>query len=186
MFRVIKNKVKNVKAYRLGDENPVIDQMIAEGKIRVLENGQYEIFSQEVLKSGAEHGELASAGDYVKLDSTGNPYPNDISFFAANHRHISGDDYEQIPKPILAWSAEEPMCEEIRFLVREKGLVLDPEDPEHYYTAPLCRTIEAADIHAVLIFYSILYGDDGDIKDISYNLVEKKEFEKDYSIMDDL
>ena len=186
MFCVIKNKKNKVKAYRLGDENPVIDRLIAEGKIRVLENGKYEIFSQEVLKAGVEHGELASAGDYIKLDRADMPYPNDALFFASNHRHLSGDDYEQIPKPLQAWNSEQPMCEEIRFLVREKGLVLDPEDPEHYYTAPLCETIEAADINAVLILYSVLYGDDGDIKDISYNLVERKVFEEDYSIMDDL
>lgn len=183
MFRVIKNKGKYVKAYRLGDKNPVVDQLIAEGKIKVLPNGEYEVFSQEVIRAQAEHGEAASAGDYVKVDGTGSPYPNDASFFAANHRHIAGDDYEQIPKPMSAWSAEEPMCEEIRFLIREKGLVLNPEDPERYYTAPLWGTVEAGRKDAVLIMYSVSRGNDGDIKDISYNLITREQFEKDYSVI---
>lgn len=180
MFKVIKKQGKIQKAYRLGENSPVLVRLMEEGKIKISGDGKYEIFSQEVLKSGSVHGEQASAGDYVKLDSTGAPYPNEAAFFEKNHRHISGDDYEQIPVPLLAWSEKEPVCEEIRYLIQNKGLILNPEDPEHYYTAPLWGTVEAADIHAVLIFYSILYGKQGEIEDISYNLVERSEFEKNY------
>ena len=181
MFKVIKNKGNILKAYRLGSDSPVLSKLIAEGKVVLRKDGRYEIFSREVQKAGAEHGELASAGDYIKLDGTGAPYPNDAAFFEANHKHLSGDVYEQLPKILCAWDAKEPMCEEIRFLVREKGLILDPTCPERYYTVPLWGTREAGDIRAVLIFYSIFYRDDGTIADASFNLVERKEFEETYS-----
>lgn len=183
MFRVIKNKGKIVKAYRLGEESPAINQLIAEGKIVSLENGKYEVFSQEALKGGSGHGELASAGDYVKVDSTGAPYPNDALYFKENHRQISGDEYEQIPKILAAWNAREPMCREIEFLIREKELVLDTEHPEQYYRASLWGTTEVADINAVLIFYSISYREDGTVEDASFNLVEGKEFERTYELV---
>ncbi len=181
MFRVIKNRGNILHAYRLGSDSPVLARLAAEGKIVQRKDGRYEIFSQEVQRSGAEHGELASAGDYVKLDSTGAPYPNDAAFFEANHRHLSGDMYEQLPKVLLAWDAKEPMCEEIRFLIREKGLVLDPACPERYYTVPLWGTTEAGDTRAVLVFYSVSYREDGTVADASFNLVERTEFERTYS-----
>ena len=88
MFRVIKNEGKKVGAYKLGEKNPVIDKLIKDKKIIDLNNGKFEVFSQEVIKAGSEHGELANQGDYIKIDSTGAPYPNSASYFIENHKHI--------------------------------------------------------------------------------------------------
>ena len=65
--------------------------------------------------------------------------------------------------------------------MEQKGLVLSEEHPERFYTVPLWGTVEAADINAVLIFYSITYENDGTVKDASFNLIEKSEFEKTYN-----
>ena len=81
MFKVIKKQGKIQKAYRLGENSPVLVRLMEEGKIKTSGDGKYEIFSQEVLKSGAVRGEQALAGDYVKLDSTGAPYPNKAAFY---------------------------------------------------------------------------------------------------------
>lgn len=75
MYYVIKNKRNIQKAYRLGSKHPVIEHMIKEAK----------------------HGEAATIGDYIKIDGTGYPYPNEKSYFEANHRLIKGDEYEQKP-----------------------------------------------------------------------------------------
>ncbi|MCR5608870.1 MAG: hypothetical protein K6G26_07380 [Lachnospiraceae bacterium] len=180
MYKVIKNKGKMVEAYKLGEKNPVVEKLIDENKIVDLKNGKYEIFSQEVLKAESKHGELANAGDYIKIDSSGAPYPNTEKFFNENHKYIEGDTYEQIPKELIAWDACEPVCDEIKFLTDNMGLVIDENNPEKYYTAPLWGTIEVADKKAVIIFYDILYNEDGSVKSAEYNLVERNEFEKTY------
>ena len=110
MRLVIKKQGKIVKAYRLNDESVMIKELISKKLIQKLSDDEYEIFSLEA-KNGK--GEIAKKGDYIKLSSTGEPYPNDAGFFEANHRHISEDDYEQIPKPLKAWTAEDEMNEYI-------------------------------------------------------------------------
>ena len=180
MRKAIKTKGKSVFAYRLGDRSAVVEQLMREGKIAVLENGDFEIFSQEAVNGGSGHGQVANADDYVKIDSMGYPYPNDAEFFAANHRHIAGDEYEQLPKELDAWTEDEPMCPEIEFLVREKGLLLDETDPARYFSALLWGTMEAAAKDAVLIFYHIDRDAEGAILDAEFNFVERSEFEKTY------
>lgn len=185
MYKVIKNKKKTVKAYCLGTDHPVIAKLIEEGKIVPVDKETYEIFSLEVLNSGAKHGALAHAGDYVKIDSGGYPYHNTAQFFAENHIRIKGitdgDEYYQKNKPLAAWDWKEPMCREIEYLIKEKGLILDEEHPESYYTAPLFGTIEVQKNDAVLVFYSITYDENGEITDADYNLIDRLEFEKTYS-----
>ena len=181
MFKVIKKTGVIRKAYELGTTNSFLTQLLLERKIVPISGGkQYEIFSREAVSGDSKHGQIAEKGDWVKLDSSGYPYPNKKEEFEKNHRYIAEDTYEEIPKELNAWNAKEPMCEEIAFLMREKGLVLDAEHPERYYTAPLWGTIESADKDAVLLFYDICYGEDGMIKDAVFNFVEKTEFEKIY------
>lgn len=181
MFNVVKNKGNIVKAYKLGDNHPIINKLISEKKIKCLENGKYEVFSQEALNAGSGHGQIAYAGDYVKIDSSGAPYPNDNEYFITNHKHLEGDEYEQIPKELKAWDVNEPMCDEVQFLIDKKGLTLDKSNPEQYYTAPLWGTIESANIDGILMFYSITYGIDGKVEDAEFNLVNGEEFEKTYN-----
>ena len=164
MRSVIKKAGKIVQGYKLGEKNAVIDALIAEGKIKQKKDGSYELFSQEAVNG---IGEVAYPGDYVKIDSKGYPYPNSREFFEKNHRHIAGNDYEQMPKPLEAWTAEDAM--------------LNEEVSEKYFEAPLWGSILSAAKDAVLIFYRIDRDADGKITDADFNFVARDEFERTYN-----
>ena len=182
MYEVIKNKGKLVKAYQLGSDNAVIKELMLNGKICDLGDGRYEIHSQEAVNA-AVGGEKAMVGDWIKLDSTGSPYPNDKEYFEANHRHIEGDTFEQFPKPLSAWDAKLEMCPEVMFLVEKKELVIDKTSSDRRYTAQLWGTTEAAAEDAMIVFYSISYDDAGNITDCDWNFVERGEFDRTYSVI---
>lgn len=179
-MKVIKKHGKTVSAYRLGDRSEVLDKLIAEGKLIPRADGTYEVFSQESVNGS---GQIAKPGDYIKLDSVGSPYPNDAEFFNANHRHIEGDSYEQIPKPLLAWTVDEPITEEISFLIAHKGLILNDKSPDKYFNAPLWGTVESSPRDSVLIFYSVSRNEAGEITDADFNFVARAEFDKNYNII---
>lgn len=182
MYEVIKNKGKYVEAYQLGSDNAVIKELLQKGKIRDLRDGSYEIHSQEAV-NGAIGGEKAMAGDWIKLDSTDSPYPNDKEYFEANHRHIEGDTFEQLPKPLPAWDAKLEMCPEVEFLVEKKGLVIDAASSDRRYTAQLWGTTEVAAEDAMIVFYSISYDDAGNVTDCDWNFVVRGEFDRTYSVI---
>ena len=177
MYSVRKKTGKIVKAYRVSSDSEMIASLIAEGKMKYLGNAAYEVFSREAK---GEKGQLCHEGDYIKLDSEGYPYPNTEAFFIKNHVHLTGDEYEQIPRVLSAWDCNEPECEEIRFLKEEKGLVIDEANEEAYYTAPLWGTILHAPKDAILVFYQIDRDEKGKLTDISFNFVVRPEFEKTY------
>ena len=185
MKTVIKNKGKVVKAYRLGSDSPEISALIADGKIVCREDGRFEVMSQEAVNGNSGIGQIAEKGDYIKIDSSGFPYPNSTSFFEKNHKHIDGCTYEQIPKPLAAWMFGDPMCDEILFLTHHKGLVIPPNDYEHYFTAPLYGTLESAARDSVIIFYSITMNDACEIADADFNFVVRNEFDKTYTVLED-
>lgn len=184
MLTIMKKQGKITKAYCLGTTNPVLSQLIQERLIISLGDGEYEIMSQEAVNGGSKCGEFAKAGDYVKIDSSGYPYPNSAAFFTENHRHLSGDDYEQIPRPLLAWTADVPMCPEIEFLLKEGRLQIHEDDPDRYYSAALWGTLECAAKDAVIVFYEVLKDSAGSICDISFNFVARDEFEKTYDVIE--
>lgn len=183
MLRVKKKHRKIVQAYKLGTEHERLDQLIAEEKIIDLRNGSFEVFSQEAVKSESGHGQVAYAGDWIRLDGAGNPYPSKDEWFQDNMRQISDDDYEQIPKELMGWTADMEKSPEIEFLIREKGLKLDENSFNKYYSAILWGNLEAADRNAVLVFYSVSYNDDGVVTDAEYNFVERKEFDRTYDVI---
>ncbi|MBQ1685133.1 MAG: hypothetical protein II072_06450 [Clostridia bacterium] len=185
MKTVIKNKGKTVCAYKLGTDDGLLTELIKNGKLIPLENGDYEVMSQEAISGSTGKGQLAHTGDYIKIDSSGCPYPNTAEFFEQNHRHIEGCTYEQIPKPLKAWLFGEPMCEEILFLMQKKGLVIRPDDYDHYFTAPLFGTVESAARSAAIVFYSILRNELGGLLDIEFNFVARDVFDKTYSFIED-
>jgi len=137
----------------------------------------------EAYNGNSGKGQLAHSGDYIKLSADGFPYPNAAEFFHANHRRIAGDEYEQIPKPLKAWTAQEPMCEEIRFLIEQKGLVIADSDEGRYYTAPLWGTMESAAKSDVIVFYRIERDACGRIIDAEFNFVVRDEFDRTYDIV---
>lgn len=177
MAKVIKNNGKQVQAWELGRDSDMECKLLTEGKIVYLGDDKYELFSQE-SKSGT--GEKAQAGDFFKVDKAGYPYPNSREWFLANHRHIDADYYEQLPKPMDAWEATEPVTPEIDFLINHKGLKLNPDNPEQYFGAELWGAWLTAASDAVLIFYSVTRDESGVIIDADFNFVARKEFEATY------
>lgn len=183
MLRIKKKRGKIVQAYKLGKAHVVLEQLIQTGKIVDLKDGSYEVFSLEAVNSESGHGQVAFAGDWVRLDSAGYPYPCKDDWFQDNMRHIFGDDYEQIPKELTGWIADMETCPEIEFLIREKGLRLNENSFDKYFNAVLWGNLETANRKAVLVFYSISYADDGTIIDAEYNFVERQEFDRTYGVI---
>lgn len=183
MFKVIKNKGETVCAYQLGSGHAVLKKLMAQGKIKNLGFGRYEVFSQEALNGRSGHGQLAEKGDWIKIDAEGCPYPNKKEYFEENHRYVEADIYEQMPKTLYAWTADCGMCDEIAFLIAKKGLKIEKDSYERFYAAYLWGTLEIANRDAVVIFYNIIYAKNGDVIDAEFNFVEKSEFDRTYRII---
>lgn len=175
--KVIKHRGNQVRAYELGCHSQMEQDMIRSGKIILRPDGEYELFSRESINGS---GEIAAPGDFFKIDSDGFPYPNSRKFFFENHRHISGDLYEQKPRLLEAWEKSDAMCPEIEFLIKHKGLTLDENNAHRFFTAPLWGTVESAARDAVIIFYETTRNAQGDITDAVFNFVAREEFERTY------
>lgn len=184
MIKVKKKEGKTVEAYRLGEEHVKLDELMEKKLLVEKKSGIYEVFSQEAVNK--EGGEIAHAGYYIKIDSAGYPYPLKSEYFLKEHKRLSGNKYEQIPKPLDAfvWSEGEEMCEEILYLIQEKALVIDKENEAKFYTAPLWGTMLSARKDAVVVFYQIERDETGKILDIDFNFVERSEFEKTYNYLE--
>ena len=172
-----------LKAYRLGDYHPALEKLINSHKIIDMYDGTYEVFSMEALKGGSGHGQIAFAEDWVRIDCAGYPYINKNLWFKENFRHIKGDEYKQIPIQLNAWTANLEICEEVQFLIHEKGLVLDEHNPDNYFQAFLWGTMEKAPRDAVLMFYNISYDNNGTICDVDFNFVDRAVFDYTYSFI---
>lgn len=181
MRSVIKNVNARINAFQLGQGTELERALLKTGRVIQFSEDAYEVFSQEVTGS---RGEKAYAGDYVKIDSTGFPYPNRRDFFEENHRRVGKNEYEQIAKPLLAWCFGDPDNEIIDFLVRHKDLVVDANNPEQYFSAPLWGTLLTARQDAVIVFYRVDRDEFGNIIDVDFNFVARDEFDKTYSLID--
>ena len=183
MKYAVKNKRRIVKAYPLGAGHPMEAALIAEGAIRLREDGSYELFSQEAVNG---QGQVAQPGDYFKVDTIDGrhfPYPNSREFFVENHVHLGGDEYEQKNKPLQIWQTADEMPDAVKWLVDNGRLTLKPEDPAHYFNAFLWGADLSAASDATLVFYGIDYDETGAITDASFNFVAKPEFEASYTIL---
>lgn len=180
MFKVIKNKSKIVKAYKLQKDSDTIQNLMKSGKITYRGDKKYEVHSLETLGG---KGELAVEGDWIKIDDSGYPYPNSKEFFEAHHRLVKGDTYEQIPQALNAWKEECGLCPEVEYLLRNKKLLIDETSFEKRYSAELWGTREFAAGDAIIVFYNISYDEDGKVSDIDFNFVEKSVFERNYNII---
>lgn len=181
MKKAIKNVGKTVRAYCLGAGSPMEQKMLEERKIRVRDDGIYELFSQEAK---GENGESAYAGDYFKVDSSGFPYPNKKDWFEAHHKHIDGDEYMQIPNPVDIWEADLPVCDEIQYLLSSGRLRINEADSANYFNAFLWGADLSAARDAVVVFYSVDRDADGKITDVDFNFVARDEFEKTYTVLE--
>ena len=180
MRRVLKKTVR-LQAWQLGSGSDKEKELIRQGKIVPLPDGSYELFSQEAVHG---EGEKAQAGDFFKVDSLDSPYPNPKEQFLKTHVHLKEDWYEQISNPLSAWFAGDPMCKEVQFLIKEKGLVLKPEQPECYFNAPLWGAPLSSPYDSALMFYAIKKDAEGNILDAEFNFVARADFEQTYVILD--
>lgn len=200
MKRVIKKTGKAVWAYKLDERKSflgglfsnimvlfkydrklsVLERLVKEGRIRQYRDGRWEIFSREAVNG---KGEIANPGDYIKVDSDGYPYPNSVEYFEKHHRHLGGNEYEQIPDAVDAWDVQEDMCPEIKFLMEQKGLVIHEDSEDKYFEAPLWGSTLSAARDAVIIFYSIQRDKDGKITDVDFNFIARTEFNETYEAL---
>ena len=127
----IKKSKKLVEAYELGKETSAELNLINAGKIIKLDANQYRLKSGE----STDKGELATSGDFFKIDDDGNPYPNKRQWFLKNHRHIKANTYEQIITPVKIWKADSHLTEEIEWLIHNKLLKLNFIHRRLAYTA---------------------------------------------------
>ena len=180
MKYAIKQQGKQVFAYELGAGSQLERELIHQGKIH-REGERYALFSREAVNG---QGQQALAGDFFKLDGDGFPYPNDREWFFANHRPVGGDVYEQLPKPLEIWEAQDGEHPLVQWLVAEGRLRLRPEEPERFFNARLWGADLSAAWDAVLVFYGVERNEAGEIVDISFNFVAREEFRKTYFYCD--
>lgn len=187
--KAVKKEKTIVKAYCLGEKNLVLESLIREGLVRRIDENTWRIFSQE-----ATEGEIAYNGDYIKVDSTGRPYPNSREFFLDRHKRIreDGDEYEQMPKAVFVWSLTfgDEICPEIQFLLKQKGLTIHKEDEKKYFQAPLWGDLLTTPRDSVIVFYDVKYSEPDEtgtsrILDADFNFVALDEFRKTYDLFPD-
>ena len=164
-------------AWMLGAGSEMERELIARGRIRRDDAGRYFFYSQEAVNG---EGELARAGDYFKVDGAGYPYPNDREWFLANHRHVSGDEWEQIPVALEIWEAGDGAHEALDWLLERGKLVIRENDRQRYFNARLWGADLSAAEDAVVVFYAIGRDETGSITHVEFNFVERQEFLRTY------
>lgn len=163
-----------VKAFELGRGNPLEDKLIASGKL-IKHDDYYEVFSIET----ARVGELAYAGDYVKIDSSNMPYPNTRDRFLSNHIHIGGDDFIQYPQEVLSWTYGDVEDVNIKYLLKTKKLMINPDLADSFYKANLRGTFLTAKKDDLILIYGVKKVGNKIIS-VDFNLIDKDEFDKTY------
>ena len=182
-MQVIKKPDRTVSAFRLGENDAEETRLIREGRLSLLDDGTYRVFSREARQDGQK----AIRGDYVKLDNDGEPYPVRKEDFEKAHESDGTGVYRQIPSLLTAWEAGLPRCEEITYLLDKGLLVMDDANPEVYYSAPAegggWDTALTAPRSAVIIFDSVERGADGAITDVAFHFIVREEFRRDYLLL---
>ena len=84
----------------------------------------------------------------------------------------------------MAWTAELPPSEELRWALEQGRLTLDEKDPAHYFRAELWGTVLTAPRDAVLLFYRIERDEKGRITDMDFNFVVWEEFTHSYRVLE--
>lgn len=169
-----------VQAWELGAGSEMEKEMIRRGKIVAHPGGSYELFSQEAPEG---RGQMAKAGDFLKVDEKGFPRPQERSSFLREHRPLGEDWYEQAARPLKIWRRGDPECEEIRFLLDRDLLRVHPGDPRHYFSAFLWDTEETAAEDAVIVFYGAGRDPEGRIAEINFNFLDREYFLSHYRVI---
>ena len=176
---LVKKKALPQRACCLGEGSALEQELIRRKLLKKRPDGLWELTTRET----AGQGEICRPGDYIKLDSIGMPYPNDPSYFRANHTHLEGQWYVQNSRPVYGWTLEQPEDPIIRFLVESGRLRIDPEDPARTFSAFLWGTEQTAARDAVIIITATERSAGGQITDVSFHMVAGEEFRKTYDIL---
>lgn len=173
---VIVKKAVPMPAFQLGTACELADKLTAQGLLLPRADGTWRVKTREAT----EEGELAKTGDYVKLDSTGMPYPTEREWFEANHTRTEEGMYLQTAYPRKAWCSREPMCPEIRFLV-EQGLLL--WNPAKGFEAELWGARQTAGPDAVVVLNRVETDSQGRIQAVDFHFVAADEFTCTYEVL---
>ena len=176
---IIKHETQ-LEAWRLGDDTAMERTLLESGKLRKLPGGQYLVFSRET----DSQGQLAQAGDYIKVDAGGFPYPNRRTAFEASHTHLGDCRYLQKVQPLLAWTCREPLGPEIRFLLESGRLRIDETDEDHYFRAFLWDAELFAARDAVVVFTQVVRDMTGAVTDARFHFLAREEFLRTYHILE--
>lgn len=174
---LVQKTARKVQAWCLGEGSPMERRMLAEGKLRLEASGRYRVMSQE----NNTEGQVARAGDYFKVDSTGAPYPNGRKFFLENHTHMEGDWYLQTSPVLKAWCQEEEICPEVEYLLRSGRLRIEEDNPTHYFNAFLWGAELHAAQDAVIIFDHREIPED--LASIGFRFITREEFGLTYKVV---
>lgn len=178
----VKNKGNLVRAYELGAGTEMERLLIEEGAIRREADGSYRLFSQEAVNS---EGQIAQKGDFFKVDTVDDrhyPYPNRRGWFLERHIPRGGDCYEQRVVPVPIWTKDDMPCDAVDFLLSSGKLRIDPEDRAHYFNAVLWGAPMSAAEDAVIVFHRLERNEDGMIRQLCFNFVEREIFDRDYTV----
>lgn len=177
----VKKAPAYVYAYCLGEDSDMEKLLLRKGKLR-RQGDSYQVFSQEAVNG---QGQLAVRGDYIKVDMVEGelfPYPNRQDFFLKNHQQIQDNLYRQRIHSVPIWQADDPVCQEIEYLLRQGILVINQESAKHYFGAYIWNTYLSASRDATVVFYEITEDSRGEISGIDFNFVAKEEFQRMYRI----
>lgn len=172
--------ITRIQAWELGAGSDMEKEMIRCGKIVAHPGGSYELFSREAPEG---KGQMAKAGDFLKVDEKGYPRPQERSSFLQEHQHLEGDWYQQEARPRKIWRLGDPDCEEIRFLLDRGLLRIRPDDPRRCFSAFLWETEETAASDAVIVFFGVDRDPEGRIAGINFNFVDKEYFNTHYRVI---
>lgn len=174
----VKKKSTLVRAYCLGENSATEKNLLAAGLLRRNADGTYAVFSQEA----PTQGQTAHPGDYIKIDSTGAPYPNERAWFLQNHTPLGRDRYLQKAPLLQAWTIDETLGDAAVFLLENDLLQLHSADPAHFFGAHLWGAYQTAPRDAVVIFDRIAR-QDGVVTAVDFHFIVAEEFALSYEVV---
>ena len=170
-----------VQAWELGAGSVMEQEMIRCRKIVPRPGGIYEIFSREAT---GKTGQIASAGDFFKVDNYGFPHPWRKAAFLQQHQFLEGDWYQEAARRVKIWRLSDPVCEEIRFLLNRGILRIDPDNPDRCFTALIWGTEETAASDAVVVIFDTDRDAEGCVAGVHFNFIEIGYFNKYYRVIE--
>ena len=173
---IVIKKAIPMPAFQLGTSCPLEQELIKSQLLLPVQEGVWEVRTREAKT----RGEIAKTGDYIKLDSAGMPYPVEKDWFEDTHTRTEEGLYLQKAAPKKAWSTEELMCPEIRFLVNEELLQWDRKTG---FGAALWGTWQTAGPDAVIVFDRVVTGKDGSVREVEFHFVAAEEFDRSYEVL---